>query len=225
MNLRPLRPRTQCSTRLSYTPAKAAHIAPRVGPGKAQLSRAASPTLVRSRCDRRLSTAGTPSSTSKSSVPRVAAKSLRDRRLDRCQEGGGRAGHVADQDRLGMQSELAPGDDLDCFIQRPQATRQRTKASAASNMRCLRLCIKSVTTILVTPACATSRRVRNSGMMPRTSPPAASAASARTPISPMRPPPYTSRMPAFANPVPSACAVQWYAGSFPEREPQNTVTA
>ena len=29
--------RTQCSTRLSYTPAKAAHIAPRVGPGKAQL--------------------------------------------------------------------------------------------------------------------------------------------------------------------------------------------
>ena len=29
--------RTQCSTRLSYTPAKAAHIAPRAGPGKASL--------------------------------------------------------------------------------------------------------------------------------------------------------------------------------------------
>ena len=29
--------RTQCSTKLSYTPAKAAHIVPRAGPGKASL--------------------------------------------------------------------------------------------------------------------------------------------------------------------------------------------
>ena len=83
-----------------------------------------------------------------------------------------------------------------------------TKASASSNIRVLRTCMVSVTISSDTPGCATSRRVRKSGITPITRPPACSAASATAPISPTRPPPKISVLPARASPSPNASAAR-----------------
>ena len=51
------------------------------------------------------------------------------------------------------------------------------------------------------------------GSTPMTRPPAASAASARCPIEPTLPPPYTSVTLLRANSRPSRAAASWYAAS------------
>ena len=61
-----------------------------------------------------------------------------------------------------------------------------------------------------------------SGMTPVTSPPARRTASASSPISPTRAPPYTSRMPRRARAVPRCRAAAAYSGRTPGLDPQNT---
>src|ERR1035437_4834220 len=61
-------------------------------------------------------------------------------------------------------------------------------------------------------------------MIPITSPPASSAASATAPISPMRPPPYTTPIPARPSAVPKARAVAAKLGPSPADAPQYTQT-
>jgi hypothetical protein len=129
-------------------------------------------------------------------LPGVAGgEALNDQRVDQRLEGLRPAADIADDDRLRMQLELPPRDDLE------------------------------VTIISESDVCATSRRARKSGMMPITSPPAASAPSATAPIMPMLPPPKMTVMPASAKPRPSAIAVSRQTGSWPDAAPPNTVTA
>ena len=52
-------------------------------------------------------------------------KTPRDRGLDRCQKRGRGARDVAKQDRLVVETELAPRNDLDRLVQRAKATGQR----------------------------------------------------------------------------------------------------
>src|SRR4051812_12913507 len=61
-------------------------------------------------------------------------------------------------------------------------------------------------------------------MTPTTSPPAASTASAMTPMSPTRPPPYTRPSLRAASSRPSSLAASANLGSFPSFDPQKTQT-
>ena len=71
----------------------------------------------------------------------------------------------------------------------PKPPGSATKASARSAISALRSASVSTTSSSLSPVCASSRSWRDRGMMPTTSPPAASAASATAPISPTRAPP------------------------------------
>ena len=59
------------------------------------------------------------------------------------------------------------------------------KPSESCAIRALRSCMVPTTFNSVRPVCTTSSITRASGMMPMTSPPSSSAASATQPISPM----------------------------------------
>src|SRR5262245_25741786 len=95
-------------------------------------------------------------------------------------------------------------------------------ASDHSAMTALRSWSVATTRSSVTPWWASSRSTRPLGITPVTRPPAASAASATTPIRPSRPPPYTSPIPRRASSSPTRAAAAAYAGSRPGLAPQNT---
>jgi hypothetical protein len=81
-----------------------------------------------------------------------------------------------------------------------------TKASARSSSPALRLRMSSTENIS-TPRWCTSSSMKRLRITPCTRPPAASAASGSAPISPVRPPPYTSSWPRRAISAPSARAI------------------
>jgi len=99
------------------------------------------------------------------------------------------AGDVDDDDRLVVEAELLPGDDLEGLVERAEAAGSTAKASDISNMRCLRSCMLPTTISSLTPLWPISASWRCAGMMPMTRPPASSAALATRPIRPIRPPP------------------------------------
>ena len=117
--------RTQCSTRLSYTPAKArAYSFPGRLP-QGSYSRSAGTAGARGK-------AAQPLQQWRHAVghlEQVARSGRRepeaDRGFDRGQQRRGRTGDVAQQDRLVVQPKLSPGDDLDGLVQRAQPARQR----------------------------------------------------------------------------------------------------
>ncbi len=104
----------------------------------------------------------------------------------------------------------------------PNPPGRMAKASARRLISCLRSCIDRVTTIFVSPSCASSFVDRKSGMTPVAFPPPASTASARTPISPTDPPPYTSSIPSSAIRAPRARASSRNASGRRLLELQNT---
>ena len=109
--------------------------------------------------------------------------------LDQGQERSPIAGDIGDQDRLLVAAELSPGDLLDQFFERAKPARQGDEGVGASNIVRLRSCISRVTISSCASRRGRSRLVRNSGMMPVTSPPCSSTDSASAPIRPTEPPP------------------------------------
>ena len=71
----------------------------------------------------------------------------------------------------------------------PMPPGSATKASARSNISCLRVCMSGTTIVSCTPSRSFSFWVRKSGMMPVTSPPASRVARATAPMRPSAPPP------------------------------------
>src|SRR5690348_17317961 len=119
--------RTQCSTRLSYTPAKAAHIAPAILDGKARLQPPGFGMSGRAQLTQSLQNSRRPLEHLVKLTHFSARETSADRRLARGEARGCGAGDVADQDRVAVQSGLPPGDDLDGLVQCSKATRQRDK--------------------------------------------------------------------------------------------------
>ena len=117
--------RTQCSTRLSYTPAKAAHIAPGTAPGKAPLQSRGLTTCSAVEVRQALQHRGNSVQYLVDPACLWAGETGGDRCLDRCEEGRRRSGHVADQYWFGVQAELAPRDDLYRLIEGAEAAWQR----------------------------------------------------------------------------------------------------
>jgi hypothetical protein len=93
------------------------------------------------------------------------------------------------------------------------------KASDSSAIRALRSCIVSTISSRVSPRWPISRDPSARGRMPMTSPPASSAASASTPMSPTLAPPYAMPMPRSARFRAVAAAASAYAGSAPGLDP------
>src|SRR5271165_2822013 len=96
--------RTQCSTRLSYTPAKAAHIALGVVPSKVSLQArglATHPAMqMRQLPQQRRDAIDNLIELARSGIGELGG----NRRLDRSQKGRCGTGHIADQHWLGVQS-------------------------------------------------------------------------------------------------------------------------
>ena len=99
------------------------------------------------------------------------------------------AGDVDDHDRLVVQAELLPGDDLERLVERAEAARQHREGIGHLEHAALALVHAVDDDELAEPGMADLAVVEMAGMMPVTRPPAASAASATSPISPTRPPP------------------------------------
>ena len=117
--------------------------------------------------------------------------------------------HVEDHHGLGVHAELGPGERSRTA---PRTCRGRPgsamKPSARSAMSALRSCIEPHDAQLGEAARGRSPWPASaSGITPITSPPAAMAASATTPISPTSPPPYTTPSPRRARVAPSSAAV------------------
>jgi hypothetical protein len=120
---------------------------------------------------------------------------------------------VEDEGRLVVQAELGPGDDLEQLLEGAVAARDAMKASASSAMRALRACMSATTCVWVSRVWSSSAVASAAGITPTTSPPAASAASARMPISPQLPAPYTRPTSRSASLVPRAAAAAVCRGS------------
>ena len=93
------------------------------------------------------------------------------------------------------------------------------KASDRLSIVAFRTCIVSTMRSSVSPWWATSRSTSARGMTPITSPPAASAASAASRMSPTLAPPYTSPIPARAISSPSSRATRLCPSRTPGRDP------
>ena len=88
----------------------------------------------------------------------------------------------------------------------PMPPGRATKPSASSAISALRACMVATTRMSATPRWASSRAARPWGITPTTLPPAARAWSARTPMSPIEPPPNTTPIPRETSPRARALA-------------------
>ena len=126
--------------------------------------------------------------------------------------------------RLRVDAELGPGENLQRLLEGAEPPGRAMKPSASEAMVALRSCMLSTRRISLTPGCASSRVASGRGMTPITSPPSASTASARAPINPTEPPPYTSPSCRSTSVRPRRRAASTYSGRVPGLDPQNTQT-
>ena len=106
------------------------------------------------------------------------------------QSGSQKPSILASQHRLLVAAELHPGELLDQFFQRADAAGQRDEG--VGHLEHLVFALVHVAgddQARHALVCACSRATRNSGMMPVTSPPWSSTASAISPMMPSPPPP------------------------------------